>query len=69
MSKKPFCVTNEDNSRCYIAYGDETASLDTVWASQKCWFTGGSIVTITDTDGNSKTFVKEEYKHDCGVEA
>lgn len=46
------------DGRAYIAVGDAQATIETVWASQKNWFIPGSIVTITDDLGNSKTFCR-----------
>lgn len=58
-SKRKFTVNHD--GRSYILEADPwtTLDLDLVWASQKCWFMPGSIVTITDDNNNSKTFVKE----------
>ena len=54
-------VTNNNTSRSYEVYGTDTrpVNLDLVWASQKYWFSSGASVTITDMEGNSKTFKKE----------
>ena len=38
---------------------DPWTTLDLAWASQKCWFAPGSVVTITDDKHNTKTFIKE----------
>ena len=57
--KRAFTVTVHRDSS-YILEADPWTSLDTAWASQKCWFTKGMKVTITDDKGNSKTFIKEE---------
>ena len=56
-SKRQFTVTHD--GRSYILEADPWTTLDLAWASQKCWFMPGSIVTITDDKNNSKTFVKE----------
>ena len=56
-SKRIFTVTHGDRS--YILYADPWTTLDLAWASQKCWFMPGSVVTITDENNNSKTFEKE----------
>lgn len=52
-----FTVTH--NYRSYAVMGEEHTTIDTVWASQKCWFMPGSIVTVEDDKGNRKTFRKE----------
>lgn len=59
--EKRFTVTstNNDIGRSYTVYGHEWNTLETVWLSQKCWFATGSVVTITDENGNSQVFVKE----------
>jgi hypothetical protein len=46
--------------RSYTVLGNENTTLETVWASQKCWFMPGTAVTITDDKGNSKIFWREE---------
>ena len=44
----------------YIVDAEDNQDFDTVWASQKCWFTPGSVVTMQDLDGlERKTFIKE----------
>lgn len=52
--KRYFAVQCGD--RTYTAIGDIHTTIDTVWASQKSWFMPGTVVTITDDAGNSKTF-------------
>ena len=52
-----FTVTHDDRS--YEVEADPGASHELVWLSQKCWFMPGSVVIITDEQGNSQTFVKE----------
>ena len=42
--------------RTYAVLGNENTNVDTVWASQKCWFLPGSIVVITDDRGNQKIY-------------
>jgi predicted GH43/DUF377 family glycosyl hydrolase len=49
-----FCVSC--NHRSYMVTGNENTTLETVWASQKCWFMPGTTVTVTDDKGNSSTF-------------
>ena len=57
MAEKYFTVKHGDRS--YAVVGHEATTIETVWASQKCWFMPGSIVTVWDDKGNSKTFRKE----------
>lgn len=52
--------TIEHGGRNYILEADPWTTLDLAWASQKCWFMPGSVVTITDDLENSKTFIKEQ---------
>ncbi len=52
--KRYFTVKSGD--RAYAVIGNEHTTLDTVWASQKCWFMHGVKVTITDDKGRSKTY-------------
>lgn len=54
--KRYFTVKSGD--RAYTVIGNEVTTLDIVWASQKCWFMTGAVVTIMDDHGNSKTFTK-----------
>lgn len=68
-SERIFTVTHNGKARVlrncttvaksYILRADQSTTLDTAWASQKCWFMPGSVVIITDDRGNSKTFIKE----------
>ena len=53
-----FTITH--NNQSYIYLGTPSMTLDMVWAREKCWFLKGSVVTITDSVGNSKTYVKEK---------
>lgn len=52
-----FSVTH--NYRSYAVTGNENTTLETVWASQKCWFMPGAEVTIEDDQGNRKVFKKD----------
>ena len=54
----------EYNNRAYTVIGNEVTTLDTVWSSQKCWFMPGSVVKITDPEGYSKTYRKQEDVND-----
>ena len=49
----------KSGNRSYLLEVDPMTTLNLAWASQKCWFMPGSIVIITDDNGESKTFVKE----------
>lgn len=53
-----FTVLNEDTHRSYTATALRGTSLETVWASQKSWFSDGAEVTIRGEDGRTQTFVK-----------
>ena len=54
--KRIFKIYNP-SGRDYSIEVEPTTTLDMAWASQRCWFTPGAIVTITDDNGTSKTFV------------
>lgn len=56
--RKTFTITS--GGRSYILYADPWVTLDLVWLGEKCWFMPGSVVTVTDSNGLSKTFVKEQ---------
>ena len=44
----------------YTVTGSETTTIDTAWASQKCWFMPGSEVTVTnDQTKETKIYIKE----------
>lgn len=45
--------------KSYLIEADICATIQTVWDSQKCWFSTGQRVVITDQDGNKKEFIKE----------
>lgn len=49
----------KSGNQSYLFEVEPMTTLDLAWASQKCWFMPGSIVTITDDNGESKIFVKE----------
>lgn len=49
----------ESGNRSYLLEVEPMTTLDLAWTSQKCWFTPGSVVTITDDNRESKIFVKE----------
>ena len=54
--KKTFIVTNLATGVSYPVEGDDGATLDTCWATQKKWFTTGCSVCIQDESGNVKIF-------------
>lgn len=54
-----YTVKNNNTGRSYQVEANNNQPMDIVWASQRCWFTTGSIVTITAEDGISKTYIKE----------
>lgn len=56
-TEKEYTIEYED--REYTVYAGPWTSLDTVWASQKCWFTKGTEVRISDNRGHTKTYVRE----------
>ena len=56
-SERIFTVKHGD--RLYFLHAQPWTTLEMAWLSQKCWFTPGCVVTITDDKGNSKTFIKE----------
>ncbi len=56
---KEFTVKNNTTNREYKVCGNENNTIDTVWLSQKCWFSYGSSITIANDKGESKTFIKE----------
>ena len=54
-----YVVKNNKTGRSYETESSTfKTSLDTVWLSQKDWFMPGCSVTITDENGNSKTFTE-----------
>ena len=53
------CFIISCRSRSYTIETPPWTTIDLAWASQKCWFMPGSIVTIIDDKGNFKTFEKE----------
>ena len=64
MNQKERYFVVEYRHRAYTVIGNGGNTLDTVWASQKCFFLPGSVVKITDPEGNSKTFRKQEDRND-----
>ena len=53
-----YTIRNNNTGRTYEVESAFQTSLDIVWASEKCWFMPDCSVTITDENGNSKTFTK-----------
>lgn len=51
-----FTVTH--NNRTYTVIGSKGTTIDTIWASQKCFFIPGSIVVINDDKGISRWFLR-----------
>lgn len=51
-----FKITNTTTNRNYQVNGN---SFETVWDSEKCWFSKGTTITIEDENGNIKYFKKE----------
>lgn len=44
----------------YVVDVEDNQDFDTVWESQKCWFTPSSVVTIQDLDGlEARTYTRE----------
>ncbi len=58
VNKKKLYIL-ECNGRNYQVFGDHWMTLERVWISQKMYFMPGSKVTISDEQGNFKTFIKE----------
>ena len=54
-----FRVINNSTGREYTVTDFGERSMDTIWLSEKAWFTSGSSVTIIAEDGTSKTYIKE----------
>jgi hypothetical protein len=54
--KMTFKITNTTTNRSYQVIGN---SFETVWNSEKCWVSKGTIVTIEDENENIKYFKKE----------
>lgn len=59
-----FTVTNMNTGRSYEVLGPigsrpKERDIEMVWLGEKCWFMSGTKVRITDSEGNSMTFVKE----------
>ena len=46
------------NNNSYEIFCWEGTTLGQVWNNQKYWYLPGSVVTIRDNRGKSKTFVK-----------
>lgn len=59
FDKKWFTVRNDKTGRSYPVLGRIKTTLDIVWMSERCWFSTGARVTISDEEGHSKTFIKE----------
>ena len=47
------------DGNAYLVEANDYHTLDTVWLSQKCWFSQGESVEITDENGESEIYTKE----------
>lgn len=56
---KKYIVRNNKTNREYEVIANDNQSFEIVWLSQKYWFSSGSEITITNEDGESKTYIKE----------
>lgn len=56
--EKKFTVSLISKCPTYEVFGNKETSLDTVWNSQKCFFSRGTRVLISD-GVNQKVFEKE----------
>lgn len=61
MKKKKFKVSIIGVS--FDVSGDETATLDAVWDSQKSWMAPETRVLVEDDQGNIKIFEREKRHH------
>lgn len=52
-----YTIVNEGTKRRYPVTGNENSTFETVFASQKCWFSKGARITVIDPKGKSQTFV------------
>lgn len=53
-----FTITNQLTSKSFTVQGAAYHTLDYVWMSQRYFLSTGVYYTITDENGNSKTFIK-----------
>ena len=56
---KKFTIKHSKTNSEYIVEANDCHTFDVVWLSQKCWFSPGSEVIITNENGESKTYMKE----------
>jgi hypothetical protein len=56
---KKFTVKINEQNGGYIVEAHDNASFDIVWLSEKCWFSTGREVTITNENGESRIYIKE----------
>lgn len=55
---KKYIVRNNKTNREYEVIANDNQSFEIVWLSQKCWFSPGCEITITNEYGESKTYTK-----------
>lgn len=59
-----FTITNKSTGRSYNVKGMAFHTLDLVWMSQRHLLSSGVYYTITDENGNSKTFIKGRLENE-----
>ena len=58
LTNKKYTITNNKTGRSHEITSPFPTTLDAVWLGEKYWFSPDCSVTITDENGNSKTFTK-----------
>lgn len=58
MMRTIYTIRNNKTGKEYKVESIGVESFEMVWLSQKCWFSTGSEVTITNENGESKVFTK-----------
>lgn len=56
---KKFTIKYNKTNSEYVVEANDYHTFDVAWSTQKCWFSPGSEVTITNELGESRTYIKE----------
>lgn len=58
MMRTIYTIRDNKTGKEYKVESIGVESFEMVWLSQKCWFSTGSEITITNENGESKVFTK-----------
>lgn len=57
-NQTPYTIQQVGYDHKQIVYADEWNNHESVWSSEKCWYTDGEFVVTNLNTGEAKTFVR-----------